>query len=260
MSDLFNTNRSGVYDAGLAPGALDAGHVQDDYKIDYAIISSFERTKDLGSKQHTTNLFSIVLLAVFFIVMMICLAAGASMYRNVSNQYSLANDLRLQSGLLANTIRMSDAADAFEVGNGPEGPAIVLVERLDLGSYETRIYQYNGAIWQEYAVAGRPYNPAGAVKIIDSRTFEFTYDGGLISISTDEGTFDVALRSVQDGSAGGNADSTTTRIEDAGPFRAAAASTDSADSVNATTNVGAANGTDADTGSAGASQAEGGAR
>ena len=262
MSDFLDTRRtSSAFDAGLTPGALDAGRAPDDaFVIDYAIISSFERANNLGSKQRPTNLFSIVLLAVFFVVMMGCLAAGAAMYRNVSHQYAQANDLHLQSGLLVNTIRMNDAADAFEVGEGPEGPAIVLVERLDLDTFETRIYQYEGAIMQEYAISGRPFNPAAGVKIIDSQTFTFTFDGKLISITTDMGTFDVALRSVQGGAGAaagaGASGETAARIEDEGPFRAAAASTADEDSVNATTNLGGAS---AGAG-ANASQAEGAAR
>ena len=169
--------------------------------IDYAIVSAFERSKRVDEKPVSSHASTIVLMGVFFVIMMGCLAAGATIYSNVSALHTQANDIHLQSGLLANTIRVNDAAAAYEVGAGPEGDALVLVERLDTGTFETRVYRYQGAIVQEYAVTGRPYNPANAIKIIDSSTFEFTYENDLITITTDEGIWQVALRSAQDAPA-----------------------------------------------------------
>ena len=175
--------------------------MNDSFNIDYAIVSAFERSKRKHEKPASGHVFTIVLVAMFFVVMMGCLAAGASMYSSVSSMQAQANDTRMQSGLLANLIRVNDAADAYTVGAGPEGDALVLVERLDSGTYETRIYHYQGAIVQEYAIAGRPYNPDNAEKILDSDIFEFSYENGMVTIATDCGTWHVALRSVQGGEA-----------------------------------------------------------
>ena len=107
--------------------------------------------------------------------------------------------MRLESGLLANSVHVADAANAVEVGAGPEGDALVLVERLDNGTYETRIYQYQGNIVQEYAIAGRDYSPDRAQVLAPSTTFEFSYEDNLLTVKTDQGSFDVALRSRQGG-------------------------------------------------------------
>ena len=52
---------------------------------------------------------------------------------------------------------------------------------------------------QEYSIAGTPYTPAKASVVADSDTFEFTYSKGLLSVTTDQGTSNVALRSAQGG-------------------------------------------------------------
>ena len=169
--------------------------------IDYAIVSAFERSKRKQEKRTSAHVFAIVLVALFFVVLMGCLAVGVGLYSNVSNLQAQANDTRMQSGLLATLIRANDAADALEVGVGPEGDALVLVERLDSGTYETRIYRYQGAIMQEYAIAGHPIDPDNAIKIEDSDTFEFSYENGLVTVITDGGAWSVALRSVQGGEA-----------------------------------------------------------
>ncbi|MDO4399666.1 MAG: DUF4860 domain-containing protein [Coriobacteriia bacterium] len=167
--------------------------------INYAVVSAFERSKVTSRKEASSRTFTIALMAVFFVALMAGLAAGVSIYRSVAQVHVSANEMRLESGLLANSVHVADAADAVDVGQGPEGKALVLVERLESGTYETRIYQYQGNIVQEYAIQGRDYAPDRAQVLTPSATFDFTYDKNLLTVSTDQGSFDVALRSAQGG-------------------------------------------------------------
>ena len=167
--------------------------------INYAVVSAFERSKRTTRREASSRTFTVALMAVFFVALMAGLAAGVSIYRSVATIQSSANDMRLESGLLANSVHVADAANAIEVGAGPEGDALVLVERLDNGTYETRIYQYQGNIVQEYAIAGRDYSPDRAQVLAPSTTFEFSYEDNLLTVKTDQGSFDVALRSRQGG-------------------------------------------------------------
>ena len=171
--------------------------MNDPPNIDHAIATTFESLKVPERKTYSNHTFTIILMVVFFLVMMTCLTAGISIYRSVTNMQNQANALHMRSGLLVNVVRMNDSADAVAKGTGPEGDALVFVERLESGTYETRIYRYQGAIVQEYAIAGRPYNPENAVKVIDSDSFEFLYANGLVVVASDEGACDVALRSHQ---------------------------------------------------------------
>ena len=147
--------------------------------------------------------FGFAIMAVFFLVMMLALVAGVIIFRGVSERQETANVLRMESGFITNLVRMGDMADAVQTGEGPEGDALVLVTTLPSGVYETRIYHYNGAIVQEYAAAGLPYDPELAVCIVESATFEFSFVNGLLTVTTDDGDFPVALRSVQGAQAKG---------------------------------------------------------
>lgn len=167
--------------------------------INYALVSAFERSKEDGPKRSSSRLFTVLLMAVFFIALMGGLAAGASIYSSVVGVQSYTNDVHIQSGLMANTVHVNDSVYAVEQGEGPEGPALVLVEALETGTFETRVYQYKGTIFQEYAIAGRDYNPTTATPLFASDVFEFSFDGKLLTITTDQGTLDVALRSKQGG-------------------------------------------------------------
>lgn len=167
--------------------------------INYAVVSAFERSKDAKRPDTSARTFTVLLMAVFFIALMAGLAFGAVMYRSVYGAQMHNDDVHLQAGLVANAVHANDALDAVTEDQGPEGRALVLVERLESGTYETRLYLYEGHLMQEYAVSGRPYNPITATPLFDTGTFEFSFDGKLLTITTDKGTCDVALRSPQGG-------------------------------------------------------------
>ena len=169
--------------------------------INHAVVSAFERSKNKEKKRSTSRIFTLLLLAVFFLVLMGTLAVGAHIYSAVSKVQSYTDDMHIQTGLLAGAVHASDAANAVERGEGPEGPALVLVETFDIGEYETRIYKHEGMLYLEYAIAGRPYNPKMATPLFKSNTFDFSFDGELVTITTDLGVSEVALRSEQGGGA-----------------------------------------------------------
>ena len=76
----------------------------------------------------------------------------------------------------------------------------MLTEHLENGDYETRLYAYQGSIVQEYVRADAAYTPEKAREIVASEKFDFTYENGLLTVYTDQGSTSVALRSVRGGS------------------------------------------------------------
>ena len=160
-------------------------------------------TRDGGVRAHrfVGGAVVLVLFAVVAVVVLLALMMGANAYASLAGARTESAEMRAESSLLLNTVRGADRADAVYVGSGPEGASLVLVERLDSGEYETRIYAYEGAVLQEYAVAGAPYAPDSAMKIADSATFGFSYEGGLLTIVTDAGRTSVALRCEGGGAA-----------------------------------------------------------
>ncbi len=171
-------------------------------EVNYSAVASFERSKLPEDKIGSSHVFAVILLAVFFIVMMAGLAAGVSAYRTVASNQVNTNDARMQAGLLVSNIHANDRADTVETARGPEGPALVLVEKADDGSaYELRFYQYRGQVVQEYALADAEYKPERAQQLFATKTFDFELNGNLLVIRTDLGTTNVALRSYQGGAA-----------------------------------------------------------
>ena len=139
------------------------------------------------------------LFAVLALFLLGTLLVGTNAYRAVNDVRSSTDETRLGLALIANSIRMNDAVDAVGVAEGPEGLALVLTERLEGGDYETRLYAHEGAIVEEYARADAPFAPEKAREVVASERFEFAYADGLLTVSTDQGSTSVALRSVRGG-------------------------------------------------------------
>ena len=143
--------------------------------------------------------FPPLFLAVLSALLLIALTCGVRVYSAVAGRQAAGNESREGLDLIANSVRANDAQGAIAVGQGPEGRALVVKQALDSGTYEIRTYLYQGKILQEYAIEGNAYSPETANELADSSTFSFGYRDELLSITTDQGTCEVALRSMQGG-------------------------------------------------------------
>lgn len=185
-----------------------------------AMISVIERARGRSTAQRSMHLMSVALIVVFFVALTSSLAAGARMYRLAAAAQFTSNDLHLQSGLVTNIVRSNDVAGALRIDDGPEGPALVLSRKLESGTYETRLYHYQGQLMQEFTAAGQPYDPAAATALLATKTFSFTVNGRLITFTTDGGSFDVCLRSnigsTQSAASASASDATLVTISDGG--------------------------------------------
>jgi hypothetical protein len=145
------------------------------------------------------KIFSPLMLTVFFVALLLALIAGVLVYQHVTNVQTQTNAEREGIGLICNVVRANDSHGCVKAGNGPEGTSLVVVQQLESGNYESRFYEYQGNIVEEYTLAGNPYTPEKATQVTESSTFQFTYSKGVLSITTDQGTAEVALRYMQGG-------------------------------------------------------------
>ena len=148
-----------------------------------------------GRADHMGQYFTLVLFGAFVVLLLLGLWMGTVAFRTITVMQDATDDARLALTSLQNRVRSFDQADSFGTGQGPEGPAIVFTYKLEAGNYETRLYLYQGALVQELAFSTDPYLPMTATKIVETSTFAFTCEDGLLSVTCDQGTVDVALRS-----------------------------------------------------------------
>lgn len=145
------------------------------------------------------KIFPPLILGVFFVALLLALIAGVMVYQYITDTQAQNNAQREGVGLIANVVRANDADNTIAAGMGPEGRSLVVVESLDSGTYETRYYLHDGKILQEYSISGSPYTPEKASEVTESDVFEFSYSHGLLSVTTSQGTTEIALRSMEGG-------------------------------------------------------------
>lgn len=74
--------------------------------------------------------------------------------------------------------------------------ALLLRENADGETYETRIYLYEGALREEYGTADDALDPQDSERIVDAKSFSVEQvRPGLLVVSTEYGSADIALRS-----------------------------------------------------------------
>lgn len=137
------------------------------------------------------------LFVLFVAALSLALVAGVRSYAGIVDVNDEARDQRVANGAIANTLHAMDSYDAIGADELDQGKALVVRESTDVGVFENRIYLWKGNVLLEFALAGDPYVPSRGIKLVASDTFDFTIDGSLVSITTDEGTTEVAMRSGQ---------------------------------------------------------------
>ena len=144
------------------------------------------------------DMFALLEALLFGVIMLLLLgglAAGVTSYKRISDTRMDDERVRIGASAIANSVRFSASPRAIAIGEGPEGPALVLTAQGEGGAYETRLYQYQGKLVEEYSRTDAPYTPARATVLMENRKFGFVYDKGLLTVTTDAGDTMIALHS-----------------------------------------------------------------
>lgn len=144
----------------------------------------------------SNRIFAALLFGLFVVILLFTFLFGINVYQSLNKLSIDEGTQRVEQSFLANIVHSNDIHHAIRVGAGPEGRSLVFFETIEgSGSYETRLYAYRGQIVYEYALAGTPYAPEKALPLFESKLFDFTYSDNLLTIFTDSGSVDIALRS-----------------------------------------------------------------
>lgn len=139
--------------------------------------------------------YTLVLFGLVVVALMISLLFATTVYGAINTERVEGDENRAALNVIANSIRQTDAFEFAISKKGPQGNSLVLVEHTKNGNYETRYYLYKGMLLQEYTRESAPFNPEDAVQIANLNEFTFAIDDSLITVFTDKGQIEVAIRS-----------------------------------------------------------------
>ena len=156
---------------------------------------------DPASSLHSFGgLFVFGLAALFAVLSMLLVVTGTQAYRNVVQTADGNSQARSVMSYVANKVRSADAAGAVRVQDREGTQSLVLSQDLDGEEYETRIYWYDGALWEQFVPGEFEFLPEDGERLISvpACAFELARENLLqVTVTLDSGetiTSHTALR------------------------------------------------------------------
>ncbi len=130
-----------------------------------------------GTRQHDmTAPAALCLLAAFAASILLVLLTGAGAYRRLTDRDTNAFQTRTAAQYLATRVRQNDSMGTVGVEDFDGVPALTVTE----GEYLTRVYCYDGGLWELYAPAGLDLAPSDGERVLDLSGMELTLEDGLL--------------------------------------------------------------------------------
>lgn len=158
-------------------------------------------------QQHNIDTaFILVLFAVFAVAVVAVLALGANSYQKLVERDNDGYNKRIITSYVSAKIRGNDTRGNVEVGGfaraGMEDgiETLHLYQEIEGEKYDTRIYYYQGCIYELFTLMDLDFDPEAGNEIMEARDLSFRQEGSVIEITSvdKEGranTVTVALRS-----------------------------------------------------------------
>ncbi len=130
-------------------------------------------------QQHIVSLAALLLLAVFAVSILLTLLAGASAYRRMTDRDRLNWEGRTAAHYIAARVRQEDCLGAVAVEELGDVQALT----LGRGDYLTRLYCYDGSLWELYSPAELSPSPEDGERVMDLQDMDLTLERGLLQVT-----------------------------------------------------------------------------
>ncbi len=122
---------------------------------------------------------------MFALFSLFLVVIGAQVYRRVVATGRENTTLRTSFSYIANKVRMCGQMDAVSLQEHDGVQVLTLREEMEGTDYETRIYFYDGALWEQLALADDPFAPELGELIAELEGFSMRVAGpGVLHLAT----------------------------------------------------------------------------
>lgn len=138
-------------------------------------------------KEHKIGSFFVLLIfCIFIFSVLFVLMFGARIYNRVSqrNESSLASRTCVQ--YIVEKIHQFDTTGGVYVApfsDDYDDDALYLAQEIEGLTYTTRIYYYDGCVYELFSEAGYEFSPSDGNKVIAAELLNFSQNGNLITIT-----------------------------------------------------------------------------
>lgn len=134
-------------------------------------------------KRNIVSLASLLLFGVFAVCILFVLLTGAKVYRNLTQRDQNAYAQRTAAQYLSTRVRQADALGQISVEEFAGVDALLLTEEIDGTLFVTRVYCYDGAIWELFSFADETFEPGDGEEILPAEGLELSLDGQVLTAS-----------------------------------------------------------------------------
>ena len=151
-------------------------------------------------KQHHTDLLSACgLLCLFLLTAAAALAAGVCTWQSASDAMQAGFQYQTPLAYLEGQARQADTRRVERFADGTE--ALALDSEIEGDAYVTRLYCYDGALYQLFTPADVQLTPQDGVRLVETETLSLQETDGVIrvTIQTADGSTQTLLLAVRGG-------------------------------------------------------------
>ena len=136
-------------------------------------------------RQKIDTVFVLIIFCVFAISVLMVLMLGANIYKNMTDISHEGYDDRTGLSYIWTKVKNNDEAGMVHIGDFNGVPALCFDEVYDTVTYRTRVYLYDGWVYELFSEEGIDFLPQDGEKLIkiDHLAFE-ELNGGLIRITS----------------------------------------------------------------------------
>jgi len=117
-------------------------------------------------------MFVFVLIGVFALTSITLVLTGINVYRNVTDHAAHSVDQLLALSYVINKVHAGDAAGIVQVDSQDGVSILCLNEWMDDELYQSRIFYFDGALYEQYVLASNLFDPELGERITDIESFE----------------------------------------------------------------------------------------
>ncbi|MCL2753871.1 MAG: DUF4860 domain-containing protein [Defluviitaleaceae bacterium] len=152
--------------------------------------------KEFKNNSKIDSAFVLMVFLVFAISIFLVLILSASTYSNMNEVSQEGQNERIALSYIRTKIRNADTIGAVSLEDFYGVPSLVISENIEQREFITRIYFYNGWLYEIFHERGIHFYPQDGIRLLEISALSFEeVENGLIQVSTDFGSTLILPRS-----------------------------------------------------------------
>lgn len=133
-----------------------------------------------------TALFALLVFLLFSVLSLLLVLTGAKAYRGIVNRMESNQQTRVSLSYVVNKVHAAGAGEV-SLQNAAGHSAIVISSHHGDRDYRTYIYEYNGALFEWFTRADKPFQAGQGEKIVALSGFSAVQDARMLRLSATGG-------------------------------------------------------------------------